>query len=818
MILTSSVNCGNVQQKPDVVAVAKSEAFNEVKRTDVNGSATFDHDGNSYAINLYDGKTNNVVRDILVSLTIADGNGMYVIIDDKSNYNPRIADLGEKVDQKADSASEKYVSNVVLLEKGPPCDFMTEIFANTSANGAGNMENLFAQAKSGKGPFVDKFKKEKSNVKLKDLKLTIKNIMEAAVSKVASDTIENTIIKITLYLGTTVIKTAAETVFDPIMLLFDICDLMGKNNWADYYSGLCYEDTDEFDIWTFKGYPEFKFNLKTLNPAYDFEVSLLSNPIFIVLPSDTVKKHDWHAPIAKIKGDISGDTDAEVFFKKPTAKLEHVDGKLPTVFYLRPLFGHDGKYEFLASACESFNPTYKLSVSTMETGKDYGNPSTQLKVKDGDEYTVDFKLREECTDYKTITKGPNSFYVRCDIPENCTSATIWDIYEGNEWCDAIDIKARLGVGCDLQTVLDKQDNIYSLVRKGGIELLSDNTFYAKLFKHDNDSNITWKTEVNASSISIAGNGDIYADDRANLTSISADGKIKWTLDIGSKYILDPPHQKYQLTIVGNDQIYVFVDGALKKINSNGELEWEVYPKNNLHVNTNGLVPDNEGNLYLIYSRYDFERGILKFDSEGSQIFNLDLGSKILDWSEAIMDIALSTSSDSLYLPISGGVLSVSFDGKYEWKYLEESDRGSLILTSPSVDQSGNLFFIEYEIDQNFSYHRYLDSLTKQGKIRWQTEIAYKYDSYGPSQPTVMEDGSIYVSGYDGFYHIDTNGKILWSFKANICDTQNPPLVDSQGNVYLFSSNGTYKVATGSKLAKSPWPMYRANSQNTNSKN
>ncbi|OOC59512.1 hypothetical protein BBD40_25770 [Paenibacillus ihbetae] len=238
---------------------------------------------------------------------------------------------------------------------------------------------------------------------------------------------------------------------------------------------------------------------------------------------------------------------------------------------------------------------------------------------------------------------------------------------------------------------------------------------------------------------------------------------------------------YKMPSGGNASIVIGDDGTvftksydlggkpkykIHAINPDGTLKWEYATAEEL---THGTPVITKDKILMI--------------PVGQKILNINTADGIA--TETILDNIYPNepvldSDGSYYLSGPAGRLAAyNSDGTQKWKstfaigsspgYLSLSDTGSLIFKA-----SGNLY----------SYD------TKSGTKLW--EFTGINSDYNKSSPALSKDGTIYVTGAEGFvYAINPNGTLKWKFAVDSTSSYKnviDPIVGSDGTVYAV--NGT----------------------------
>lgn len=228
--------------------------------------------------------------------------------------------------------------------------------------------------------------------------------------------------------------------------------------------------------------------------------------------------------------------------------------------------------------------------------------------------------------------------------------------------------------------------------------------------------------------------------------------------------------------VGGEKLYA--------LNLSGAKRWEFaagrYVRNHPVIGADGTVyvGASDGNFYAL-------------TPEGSPKWNLFTGATS-DYSPAI------GGDGTIYVRSADKrLLAVSPDGKRKWEF----QPGQEVLSSPSIGMDGTVYF--GSADQK------LYALRPDGSKKWE----FTTGGFVASTPAIDLDGNVYFGSYDKkFYAVGPDGTKKWEFATG------GPLISSPaigaGGVVYFCADKLYAILGSKELAKSPWPMYRANLKHT----
>ncbi len=142
---------------------------------------------------------------------------------------------------------------------------------------------------------------------------------------------------------------------------------------------------------------------------------------------------------------------------------------------------------------------------------------------------------------------------------------------------------------------------------------------------------------------------------------------------------------------------------------------------------------------------------------------------------------------------------VSNMDKLKWAYQTEWS----ITSSPAIGSDGTIYVGDWD--------RYLYAINPDGTLKWK----YETEDRIHSSPAIGQDGTIYVGSEDGnLYAINPDGTLKWKYKTGDFINSSPTLGNK--TVYVGSDDGyLYAInSTSYGLAKSVWPKFRCNYQNT----
>lgn len=332
-----------------------------------------------------------------------------------------------------------------------------------------------------------------------------------------------------------------------------------------------------------------------------------------------------------------------------------------------------------------------------------------------------------------------------------------------------------------------------------------------------------------SSVAVGPKQEIYYTiETGQLVSISPDGNFNWSFSTFGSI--------YSAPVVGKNAIYITTtDGKLFAIDFTGKEIWRFSADNSIYT-TPAIDKNNtiyfgcdDGNLYAL-------------SSKGKLLWKFKIGEEIA--SSPIID-----ADGTVYIGASA-VYAISNKGKKKWIFYPAEEDEVYFFATPALDDDGTIYFTGTD--------GALYTITKQGRLKWraltpdedairagvaidkngiayfgaENGILYKKEKFGEVTPIYETDyniystpaidtlGNIYFASDDGFFYcLQSNGKLLYKFE--IADDSKEywfspsPIITNNNTLYIGSWQGKlYAVNAFAPLAKSSWPCFRYNEQNT----
>lgn len=337
---------------------------------------------------------------------------------------------------------------------------------------------------------------------------------------------------------------------------------------------------------------------------------------------------------------------------------------------------------------------------------------------------------------------------------------------------------RTGVGYYVQSspAMDANGVIYVTGREGCLYAINP------------DGQYRWKYTINADTVStpaIGPDGSILfgARDR-QLHAVTATGQRKWVFKTGRWIDASPA--------VGPDGSVYFGswDGFFYALTSEGQEKWR--------FKTAGPI---------VSSAAINAAGEVIFASHDQKVYCLTpAGAKRWEFKTrgaVISSPTIGSNGETYCSSVDGKLYALNADGEKLW----ELQTGSITASSPVLDEKGNLYLC--------SNSNYL-AVSATGKEIWRRTIWEQPRGWqANSSGLVLANGQVVFSTWDcRVIAIAPDGDWVWSFWLD-GPSVSSPLVGPDGIIYALGfAPGLKALDRNVPLAKTPWPMFRANPQRT----
>jgi len=153
--------------------------------------------------------------------------------------------------------------------------------------------------------------------------------------------------------------------------------------------------------------------------------------------------------------------------------------------------------------------------------------------------------------------------------------------------------------------------------------------------------------------------------------------------------------------------------------------------------------------------------------------------------------ALATSDSLIYINLGHYLTQMDVNGNVNWQF--EFNRQILHSSrlTPNISPEGNYLYVS-------GYDSALYSINRDGTLNWKYSVA-PYESFG--EATLSPDGeTIYFISEAGIlYAINEDGTEKWQVQL-LQSTPISPVVDQQGNIYLYALNTLYCITPEGSIA------------------
>jgi outer membrane protein assembly factor BamB len=294
-----------------------------------------------------------------------------------------------------------------------------------------------------------------------------------------------------------------------------------------------------------------------------------------------------------------------------------------------------------------------------------------------------------------------------------------------------------------------------------------------------------KVASSSPAISPDGNTIYQATFNGTLLAISPQGSIQWKFKAAREVKSSP-------AIADDGTIYFGSrDRKFYALNPDGSKKWE-FATGNIIVSSPAIGAD--GTVY--FGSHDKKFYALKPDGTSKWSF--------LTGGEIISSPAIAADGTVYFTSLDGNFYALHPDGTERWRL----HTGDITESSPVLDENGNIYVSVSGLDNGHDI-----SVSSDGKKNWDWTTPVPINA----SPAVAAGGLIYFSWpWRSIVAVQPGQPIVW--RVIIDDNlSSSPVIGGDGTIYVtaersfFAFNSTNRLAP---LAKSPWPMFRANPQHT----
>jgi outer membrane protein assembly factor BamB len=288
-----------------------------------------------------------------------------------------------------------------------------------------------------------------------------------------------------------------------------------------------------------------------------------------------------------------------------------------------------------------------------------------------------------------------------------------------------------------------------------------------------------------SSPAIGADGSIYVGARNRyLYALSSTGKKKWTFKTGGWVDSSP-------AIATNGDVYFGSwDRKFYALSPDGKKKWE--------FGTDGEIDSSaaiatDGTIY--FGSHD--KKFYALNPDGTKRWEFPTGGQI------ISSPAIGAHGEIYFTSVDGKLYALNPDGKKIWS----TATGGTTESSPIIGPEGNLYL---GVNSNYC------AFASDGKKLWSFTIWQYFPSdFVRSTGAIGADGVNYFGSDDQrFWAIEPGGQWKWHTWLAARMTS-APILGADGTAYVLNRGYRFFMVQGAApLAKTPWPMFRADPQHT----
>ncbi len=252
-------------------------------------------------------------------------------------------------------------------------------------------------------------------------------------------------------------------------------------------------------------------------------------------------------------------------------------------------------------------------------------------------------------------------------------------------------------------------------------------------------------------------GDARHTGRSPYNTSRIDGTVKWNYSTDGFFIPNPA--------IGSDGT-IYVHGSRKNlsaVNPNGTLRWKFSTNEDLScgpaIGSNGTiyVGSSGGNLYAL-------------NPDGTPKWNFST-------EKGLSSLVIADDETIYFGSFNNNLYALNPNGLEKWNIKIDGT----ISSPPAIGLENNIYFTS----DNGSFY----SVTPEGSKRW--TISVPYDT---GEPTVGDNGIIYLVGNKNISAFNPNGTKKWSYKVERGGITTSPAIAKDGSIYLSTDEGyLYKL-------------------------
>lgn len=304
-----------------------------------------------------------------------------------------------------------------------------------------------------------------------------------------------------------------------------------------------------------------------------------------------------------------------------------------------------------------------------------------------------------------------------------------------------------------------------------------------------EGKVKWKYQTGLeikSSPAVATDGTIYFGSRdRRLYALTPKGDLKWTFLTGAWIDSSP-------AIAADGTVYFGSwDTNFYALNPDGSLKWK-FPSGDI-INSSPAI-GVDGTIY--FGSHD--RDFYALSPDGKLRWRFSTGGQITS------SPALGGNGIVYFTSMDGNLYALNPNGTEQWRY----HTGGVSESSPVVGATGDIYLIAYN-----STDSHPDSFSPDGKRNWEWTSA---DVWNDTTPIALANGDAYFAWpWCTLVGIHPDHQISETIQE-IGNVTGSPVMADNGTFYFVCGWDLVAIAptNAASLAKSSWPMFRANPQHT----
>jgi len=277
-------------------------------------------------------------------------------------------------------------------------------------------------------------------------------------------------------------------------------------------------------------------------------------------------------------------------------------------------------------------------------------------------------------------------------------------------------------------------------------------------------------------IAVGEDGTIYATGNtgdSSLTAVSAEGKILWSIDLGTPAETSPA--------IGEDGTIYFggENQKLYAVNPDGTLKWE--------LDAGNLIRGNPaiGNGETIYTAvFDDEKdayNLLAISGDGNLLWE----TRVFNWGDSRLSPRIVVMDDGTIGVAGADLVYVSPDGTVKWSFTE----GTVV--SAAGLRADNCLYVPVEYSDGNQYYDYLYLFDSAGNAVWRHRVLGQFRG----ELAVGSDGVCYFGTWDNeILAVNPDGTLRWKYQLDYPPDRGPVIpasgvtvVVGLSNIYIFKS-------------------------------